>query len=546
MFLAVAPLALLAFTPSSALLPAQGDDVARIMPADAAVLLRLESAQAWDDLMRAFAPLAGEGVELFELQRTLDGMASAEADPATLPRLDPARPLFAAVSFDPASGPTLTFAVPVTNGQAFSIDETFGPTTSTLVGSYAAVTNAPEFVPSTAPNPALAALRPGLMSLHVDLAQIIATLRPLIEMGLAQAEGALDQIPSEDMPFDIQPMMEVYLEMARDLIDSARVLDLALEHEGEQVSMRMAYTDSEERAPAAVLEDMGPMIGLMDPASPVQIAFNGKWTEYLSSFEDLIDASLEMYPEPLRSDMRRILEQQQNIGALLAPGLVSSFDMGPAGMRGAYYARATDPEKLLAALEQMLRSLDHEDGMVRLGASESLAIEGVEARSFSLEMRYESLLELFAQAAPEAGEVQEAELAEMREALQALYGENLRMALARRGEIVALCVGASESDLRADLARLGAPAQPDPRMTALIQELEPGAMGFAYHADFGRFIGRMTEAMQALSPAAVFPELDAAMDFWGSMRGASWSAGMRMDLAELIGFVREMETLEGK
>jgi hypothetical protein len=539
----LAPLALVALSVPAA---AQTDDVARILPADAAVLVRLESGQSWNDLAHALAPLVGEGAAGFDMQKTLDGMASDEADPATLPRLDPARPLFLAVTFDPGSGPGLTFAVPVSNGQPFRIHETFGTTKSTVVGNYAAITTLPEFVPSPTPNVHLAALRPGLVSVRVDLGALIATFRPLIEMGLAQAEAALDELPSEGMSFDFEPMMEAYLDAARDLLDSARTLDLALERSGEELSFRGDYTEAAERMPAGARADVGPMLGLLDPTSPVQVAFNGTWTDSLELFGDFVDAALDVYPEPLRSDMGRLLDQQRALGPLLAPGMVASFDLGPAGLRADYFLRASEPERLAAALEELMRTMDHEGGLVRVGAAERLVVDELEARVLPVEIRYESLEVMLAHVDP--GAVEEAEVDEafrrMREGLQAIYGERLRLALAWRGDVVGVCVAANDSELRVALARLTAPALPDPRLPALLANVEAGATGFAYHIDFGRIAGRLAAAMQALTPETVaFPDLDASLDFWGSLHGSTWSGGTMLSLAELTEFARSVREL---
>lgn len=524
----------------------QTDDAARLVPADATVLVRLESARAWNELVHAFAPLAGEEAAGFDLQATLDGMADPDVAPATLPRLDPERPLYLAVSLDAEAGPGVTLVAPVTNEQIFQLHATFGTTTSARLGSYVAVTNRAEVTVGEGPHPLVADLRPGLVSAHVDLGRIIATFRPLIEMGLAQAEGALDQIPEEEMPFDVGPIMEVYLETARDLIDSARTLDFALTRRGEQLSIRMDYGESEARLPEMSLADVSSMLGLLDPESPVQMVSNGKWTEYMALFDDFLDAALEIYPEPLRGDMRRMFAQQAALDAQLAPGIVASFDLGPAGLRGGYFARAREPKALLEALEELVRTLDHEGGLLRAGPAERLAVDGLEARVLPLELQFDAWTALLAEATPE-GQEEPASPEELREIFQAIYGERLRIAFASQGDVVAVCVGSNDSELRAALARLAKPALPAPKVQALLAELEPGAVGFAYHFDFGRFAGRMADLMQVMVPEAiVFPDLDFSMDTWASVNGATWSGGMTMNLAELIAFGKGLEELDGR
>lgn len=528
----------------------QADDAARIVPAEAAVLVRLESARALDELVHAFAPITGADAARFELQVWLDSLASDEQAPDARPRLDPERPLYFALTLDPAGGPSWTVAAPVVNGQPFQLHATFGASTSQVVGSYAALTSRPVFEASTAASALFAGLHPGLVSVRIDLAKLIATFRPLIEMGLAQAEGALDQLPAGDMPFDVQPLLEVYLEGARALLDSARTLDLALERRGERLTLAGTFTEEAERLGEVAQADVGPLLGLLDPASPVQFAFNGKWTDSLVLVEDFVDAAFQVYPEPLRTDMQRLFAQQRALDPLLAPGAVASFDLGPAGMRAGYFLRTREPEQLMSALEALMRTLDHEGGLVRIGAAERLLVDGLEARVLPAEIRYEALQSLLTQASPDGavGEPEKLhELQKLREGLQAIYGERMRMALAARGDLVAVCVAPNDSELRAALARLAAPALPDARLVALAERIEPGALGLAYQLDFGRFAGRLADAMQVLVPEALlFPDLDASLGFFGSLRGGTWSGGMTLSLAELAEFARAVGALRGR
>lgn len=535
----------------SAARSAQTDDAAWLVPADATVLVRLESAQAWNALVRAFAPLAGEAAAQHDLQAVLDGMASplARGPRVATPRIDPARPVYLALTLDPASGPQLTLVAPVTNGQPFRLQPTLGPTTNVVRGGYTGVSNRAGYGASATPNPRLAALRPGLVSVHLDLAALIAAYRPFIDMGLAQFETMLDQAPTDDqVSFDVQPLMEVYLGAARALVNGAEALDLALERRGDEVALRLDYLERAERTSSRAVADVTPLLGYVDPSASIQMALNGKATDYFALFAELTDAVVEVYPEPLRTDVRKLLALQGELDALLAPGLVVGFDLGAQGMHGTYVVRSPRPAELQTRLEELLRELDHEGGLLRVGAGERLVVDGLEVRVLPFAIQHEALLAAVEDMSAASGGLTPADAQEFRATMETLYGRDLRLALVPQGELLALVLAGDEAELCADVARLKAPTAAAPELRALLANVEPGTLGFAYRLDFGRWMGRTFSALQGVLPGAgiTFPDHQASFGFWGSTGGRRWSGGMTMSLAELLGFVQAVQGLESQ
>jgi len=532
-----------------ALVP-QENDAAWLVPADATVLVRLESTQAWNELVRAFAPLAGEEAAQHDLQALLDGLAPAvQGVKGVTPRVDPARPLYLAVTLDPSSGQFVTLIAPVTNGQPFRFQPTVGPTTNVVRGGYTGASNRPGYAANAAPNALLGELRAGLVSVHLDLETLIAAYRPLIDMGLGQFETMLDQNPSDDeMPFDVQPLMGAYLAAARALVNGADALDLSLERRGDELDLRFDYREREERAGVAAVADVTPLLGYVDPASPIKMALNGKLTDYLALFESFSESVLAIYPEPLQTDMRKLLELQDALDPLLLPGLVVGFDLGAPGMHGSYVVRSPQPAALQAKIEELLRGLDHEGGLLRVGAAEALVVEGLEARVLPLEIQHEALSNAVARMSQSSGGLPPQSEQEFRATMETLYGRDLRLAMVPRGELVALVLAGDEADLRADVALLKAPAPADPKLVGLLGHVESGTLGLAYQLDFGRWMGQMFGALQGVMPGPVgtFPDCEASVGFWGSAGGRTWSGGMVMRLAELIGFVQAMQGLESR
>jgi len=528
-----------------ALLQAPSDPAAALVPADATVLVRFESLARLADLAAAFAELVPGGVTPAAAEFL--PMLQYPGAPAAV---DPAQPLYLAVSFSPEQpAPGMAWIVPLAPGAAHGIDNTEGVLSLHQEGAYLAVHARPGLARPAAPSALVAALEPGVVSVHVDLARLVEMFRPLIDMGLRQGEMELASLPQdESVPFDMEGMYEWFFDKASETVDSAQSLDLALGRAGSLLELRGRYRVKEGSPqvfrPVSTVP-LATLAGHLDPQHPLQIVASGTWNDFLRPMADVLDVALEMYPEPLRSDLEQVLALQRGLDDALLPGIAASTDFTTEGMHVVYVLRAKDPARLLAGLEEMARGMDGGDGMVAIGAAERLAVEGFEGRVMPVEMRLEALQALAALGG-NVDEPEPAELAEIEHAFDTLYGQNLRLALAARGEYVAIVLANNDSLIRNDLARLAKPALPAAKLLDLADQVPPGALGFVYHLDFGRTMTRLIGAMRGAfdTPVPLVFEQDFSLDTWGGALERDYVGGMRMDLAELIAFVQTMQSLE--
>ncbi|HEX6884046.1 MAG TPA: hypothetical protein VF530_11760 [Planctomycetota bacterium] len=529
----------------------QEDPVAPLLPTDTAVLVRIESARAWDELVRELLEGGDEASAYEGLQGLLDSMAESEVAPEERARLDLDAPLHLAVSFTGGSN-AVTLVAPVVNARPLRIHgEILSAPRSSLHGNLAVVTNHAEEPGHPSTTPLLAQLPPGLLSARVDLATILATFRPLIDMGLQQAEMAIDSLP-QGGPFDLEPLFEAYLDAARDFLDSALALDVVLERDGDELTVRITYTQRTERAPAQT-GDPAPLLACIDADSTGQVAFTGRAGDAYRQFGDLAEAALSMYPQPLRGDLERMVDLQLELDALMEPGIAASFDFGEQGMRACYVLRSSQPEELIGRFVELMRSLDHEGGLVRVGAASALEVDGLQAQVLPLEIQFASMMSAFQSMQPDVdatgGELDAEARQELEDMFGTLYGHDLRLALAHAGPLVLVSLANDEEVLRRDLGRLRAPGTPSPRMQRLLARIEPGAMGVAYHIELGRGLARMLEAFRTLAPdeePISFTPTDAALGFFISQSGARWSFGAQLQLSELRELGRALAELEDR
>jgi len=536
----ISTLALLA-----ALVQAPSDPAAALVPADATVLVRFESLDRLADLAAAFSELVPGGVTpgANEFLPMLQYPGAAEA-------VDPAQPLYMAVSFSPdLPAPSQAWIVPLRSGAAHGIDNTEGVLSLHQEGAYLAVHARPGLARPAAPSPLVAALEPGIVSVHVDLARLVEMFRPLIDMGLRQGEMELASLPQdESLPVDMEGMYEWFFDKAHETVASAEALDFALGRAGSLLELRGRYrvrADSPQVFGPVSTVPLASLAGHLDPAHPLQVVASGTWNDFLRPMADVTDLAIQMYPEPLKSDLEEMLALQSGLDDALLPGIAASADFSTEGVHVVYVLRAKDTVRVLAGLEEMARTMDGGEGWLALGAAERLAVEGFEGRVMSVDLRFEAV-EAMATTLANAEQPDAAEVAEFEEMFDTLYGRNLRLALAARGEYVAIVLANNDSLIRNDLARLAKPALPAAKLLNLADQVPHGALGFAYHLDFGRIMARMMGAMRGVfdAPVPLVFEQDFSLDTWGGALEREYVGGTRMDIAELIAFVRTMQSLE--
>ena len=533
-------------TPTLALLAvlAQTPSPAALVPADATVLVRFESLQRLADLAAAFGelspdatPAAGEFLPLLQYP----GAAAA---------VDPAQPVFISVSFSPElPAPSLAWIVPLLPGAEAGIDNTEGVLSLHQEGNYLAVHARPGVERPGAPSALVAALEPGIVSVHVDLARLVELFRPLIDMGLRQGEMELASMESgEDVPFDPEEMFEWFFDKAHETVDSAEALDLALGRKGSLLELRGRY-----RVKAGSAQVFGPvstvplasLAGHLDPTHPLQLVASGTWNDFMRPMADLVDVALEAYPEPLATDLGHVLELQRALSDVLLPGIAVSGDFTEEGIHVVYVLRAKDSARVMAGIQDMVLALDGGDGMIAVGPAEPLSVGGFEGRVLPVDMRIGAVQALAASSVG-ASEPEAEELARMEEALHTIYGRHLRLALASRGEYVVMVLANNDALLRDDLARLAKPALPAAKMLDLAEQVPAGSLGVAYHLDFGRMMSRMMSAMSGLldQPVPLLFDQEFSLDTWGGALDREYVGGVRLDIAELIAFGQKMASLE--
>jgi len=482
--------------------PAMESAPTALLAPDSVVVARLESARAWDELVRA---LTSEGEAPRALREALAELGEAGADAEPRAELDEERPLYLGVSLDGAQRTQWTFLAPVTNGRAFRLE---GGLASRVHRGYAATTSRASLALATDATPLADELPPGLVAARVDLARLIAAYRPLIDTALQRARVELERGAI------LQPeLLEPFLLEAPQVLSAARRLELVLEHAGDELVAQLVFADSVVPVADGPRADLAALLARLDPEAAFLAAFNGTGAELHGQLARLLEGLGALLPEAFAAELAE-LRTLAELAPLVEPGLALALAPGTRP-HSVFLARSRRPEELAAELAQRLAALAGAEGPFQLGAERSIAEAELALRVWPLDLGA-GLARSLAEGMGALVGVGEGYGVELESSLDALGSPDreLLLALGHAGDLVLVALTTDEERLRADLRRLRDAPALETELAQLVARCAPGHLALA-----GRIGGRGPQAL--------------ALGFWGTARGSELETGASASLARV-------------
>lgn len=513
-------------------------EVARLVPADAFLTVRVESAERLHDVAVRFARLGGDDVPA-DAAALLDQMDV----PGDVAEIDVARPAYMALSLGGGSA-VPTFIVPARDAQAYAASLAADATlTAAALGGYVGVSTSLGYAAANEANPMLAALRPGLVSARIDLASLIKTFRPMIEMGLSQVEMMMDQMAMEQeaSPMDMGALLEVYIDGLWAFVDSADQLDMVFDFDG-KIFQQRAWLSTLADSPMAELSgpesfDLRPAAGWLDPEAGFSMLMACDMAKTVERFGPTLDLVLDAYPADLGAQWKRFMEAYRPILPLLGNSMAASGDIGAGGMRIAYSLLSPEPAKLSEAMRTQLTALaaGSQSEAFTMSAPEEIELAGGRALRARLAFDVSTLTESMAQGA----EVDPAQMDQLQTMMEALYGAgDLQMVWRPQADRLAMVLGGDDAFAASTLA-----AKPrtfeslPPELRGAVEAASGGSMGLVYRIDYARIISEMAPMFAGMGmdelDALTGKDLRLPVTAWMNVAGTTWSGGAGLDVDQL-------------
>jgi hypothetical protein len=551
---------------------------ARYLPPRTIALVSARSTQAVLDVGEQFAaaldqPFPFDASMLWAMALPFDCDASL---------IDPAREVHLALvlepgAFEPAPVLFLPSADPARLAASLAPESGFR---AAAHEGYAIVSNLPlPAEPSAAPHALAAQLLQGQVAVQLDLETLIATFRPLIDMGLMQAEAQMDSaIEGAQASGGMQGLqgmegMDVWmqegLDFVRELLDVSQGLGFALRLEKSELEIDGRYTmesgssfagmhGSRVRALSAhrdLLDPQASVISLSNIdyelyAAPL-LALSRRWFDPL--MQPAAQAEVDPNADPAASaeaDELRQLDEMFTLARAAMPmyGTLQacSFDFdAQRGLGFEMHTRGADPAKLAEAQRQWLAWM--QTSALGVGFAEGGLSEREVAGRKLLQGRMNFDMSKFA-AAHALGEPERAEAETFSTLMQSmLYPETARFSIASRADEM-LVVQGDDARLGRALARGATPARFEPAFERALARCGSVSPAVATQIDLARatnWIGDFVKAISALEDAPKDMPFDALPSFshpfwltsWAALGATDFSGGVHFDLDELGHFV---------
>lgn len=524
-----------------------GDALAKLVPEGTAVYVQAPSLERLGNAMRKIiAAFDKEKAQTFDI----DAMLEEGELPLSPKNIDHQKPLAFCLVLPATQGgqPAPVFLLPATSPDALvkDIAATGMPFQTSVSGSYVTVSMSPGAKPGTTTAAIANGMPAGEISARIDLKRLVAHFRPMIDMGLSQMQMAMAAASQQAAGgMDVAPILKLYGEGLKEIVDSGEGLDLALRLDGTKCEIASTLTAQEKSALADLgskdKTDVKAMARYLEAGSSMGFAVGMDPATFTKRFKSLIDASLAVYPEPMRSDLQKAMVSLPELCAVMGNSMGASGRFSADGLRYSIYMRPKDPKKLVETYKTMLKAMPS----MSVGEPKEETIDGIAVTRMHLKIDAKAFADAMAKKTPpKPGQANGAE--EAQKMLEKLYGKDgIEFVVGTKGDVTAVILGGDDAYRKAGLARISSPGTVPPGIAHGLEQVGELNPCFVLQYDIGKTMHEMQGLMTDTLPGGVtFPDLPASITSWIGIDGRTFKGAMSVDLSELGAFATAMKNAE--
>ncbi|MBM3976939.1 MAG: hypothetical protein FJ299_08115 [Planctomycetes bacterium] len=522
--------------------------LASLVPAEAFAVVRVASLEEFDRALDQLGQAVDEPMP-FDAASLLSFVLGC---PGPVERIDRKRPLCIAFAL-PEAGiePALTFVLPVDDASGYlgKLPRTARKWSGERAAGYLALSELPSYAAPAVPSALVTNLPLGALAARVDIARLMQSFGPMLEMGMQEFRRELERETRAD-PLQ-REMAGGIADSAEDFMDALQRVDIAFTLAGSRADLgldlvldphsTLAQSTSGGSFDAGLIRRLpeGGCVRMVADVDTQALA-----ATYVDLFADRItderitarmSAEERVQFEALRSTIGSI----DALVPLLGRSSAFAYDFGENGLSGCGFMSSPDPVALVAGcnawMDQISQALPKQASSQLVVSSSERSVAGIAFRESRLR---------FELAAPANGRKASRADSEMQGLLDLIYGkEGLLLSTGIAGQNVIFGANASAADLEraCGLGSTGPDVGLDAGLDAQLARMNGADSGLWMQMDLGRVMQFATRmAVQAL-PGAQAPVASESLRFrltgWGGARGEHWFGGLSCDLDELAAFV---------
>lgn len=514
-------------------------DLAGLIPADTVAVARIASIDELERHARDVATAAGESTEQIDAGMWLQQLGGLAGNTELIDRR---RPIAFAMSLPRGGQPAPVVLVPTTDGTAYAASLPPLGAQPVVAGGYVAVPLGGKYTKPAAPSTAMDGLPDGLLAVRADLEKITTAFGAPISMALTSSQKMMaSQLEKENVGVDGEALAELYVGMARALLEAAKQVELTFDYRDGRLDAFAALTvkpgsdlDGWSSAPV----DLSALAGRMSGKGAIEVVVVGDWQKLAPRYEALMAMLLDLYPPKERDLMRTLMGAWP--GAYGAMGQALAMEGGLFGEGGIDVVMQMSPPDAAAMAKALDATFSH-DALGKLGVS--IETKGTAGKDGAVVHDYAVKVDASRLAALAGGEPARAARFDGEAVLRAMFGgDELPMRYAGKGNAAMVAIGkASESaEALASLRRSdGAFSQPVQTALARVADCNPLLIE---RLDIAAIMSSMARLAREMGGPSGMPApaagLTADIVVSGGIRGNEWRAGFAMDVTGFARLIR--------
>ncbi|HEX6810255.1 MAG TPA: hypothetical protein VF384_01415 [Planctomycetota bacterium] len=507
-------------------------DIASLIPADAAAVARLASIDRLLQHSADMANAAGKDATAVTAERLLDRLGV----PGKRELIDRRLPAVIALVLPRASPPSPVLVLPATDPAAYAASLPPLAVPPVVSGSYVAVPLGAKYEKPAAPSAALGELPGGTFAVHADAEKLVAAYGTVIGAALSAAKPQLAKSLELGSPgLDGEELAEVYFEGVRTVLGCAKSCRLSADYRDGRLELFAALQvkpgsamDDWSSAPLDCAASGGPPGG----AGTIEMLMAADWQKLWPRFTPLIDRLADVYPKETGDLLRRLTAEYAPLYAQLGPFVAMDGDLFSAdGMNARLRVATRDAAALRKEVDKLLGKEPFAMAGITIETPRTTETAGATITDRDLVIDFAKFAGAMNLTMTGMGRVTSEQV------LEAVFGgSRIPLRIATKDEHGVFAFGKQQD---AALAALDGTArawsQPVQEALARVADCNPLLVGridaVALMAGPARIASRLDDTLPV-------PNLPAGASgdwaFSAGIRGSEWRAGMSMDVAGIL------------
>ena len=454
--------------------------------------------------------------------------------------IDGTLPIVLVIGAQRGAPPTVAAIIPTTDPAAYSksISDT---ATWSVADNYVVVTIVGTYKRPATPSRLLSNLKPGALSMYANLEPLTTAYKVIIDSGIDLAMKTMAaQMEQADASIDGEVIAEMYAELARAVVASAKTLNLAIDFQNGLLQVETslaALPGSAMSGWSSPAIDLSSLAKGMTGKRSLEAVFQADMDKLSPHYNRIMERLIEIYPAESRQAMAGLQQDYQSIYEQIGSGMAIEGELfGGTGLQMLISMNPKDPARLMTSITKVMGN----NAIKTFGLTATPAKLWQDGTTqncdFDLTIDTNKMMSATGQATESQAPV------EASQALQAMFGEGLAVRLAQREERVVIAIG-KDREQTAKAAIEATEGSWSPAVRSALDRLSGCSPVVVERIDLPKMMSSVlaTMASNGTKVPAIAKSASSNMLIYAGIQGDEWRGGLSFDVAGLGDIMQAMQ-----